>query len=187
MYVILQTWCSGSYSHVECSRSWDQALVRQTKDYEIGICYFSASHAALRNKNKDWLTLNLDYVSEWNDIYTCQLLFQCSTFNTNLSMLAQYIADIIIISSKCNLFLYRCCMNQTALLDLPWGCWWLTPLHYLRNWNKITGIFVKKKKNWVSLSEPLKYSWSILFLNHGSTPEHPIKMFSSWWPMHIAF
>ena len=127
MHVILQTWCNGSYSHVEGSRSWDQALVRQTKDYEIGICYFSASHAALRNKNKDWLTLNLDYVSEWNDIYTCQLLFQCSTFNTNLSMLAQYIADIIIISSKCNLFLYRCCMNQTALLDLPWGCWWLTP------------------------------------------------------------
>ena len=25
----------------------------QTKDYEIGICCFSAKHAALRSKNKD--------------------------------------------------------------------------------------------------------------------------------------
>ena len=24
----------------------------QTKDYKIGICYFSAKHAALRKKNK---------------------------------------------------------------------------------------------------------------------------------------
>jgi hypothetical protein len=35
----------------------------QTKDYEIGICCFSAEHAALRNKSKDWLTRNLDNVS----------------------------------------------------------------------------------------------------------------------------
>jgi len=27
----------------------------QTKDYEIGICCFSAKHAALRRKSKDWL------------------------------------------------------------------------------------------------------------------------------------
>ena len=26
----------------------------QTKDYEIGICCFSAKHAALRRKSKDW-------------------------------------------------------------------------------------------------------------------------------------
>ena len=25
----------------------------QTKDYKIGICYFSAKHAALRRKSKD--------------------------------------------------------------------------------------------------------------------------------------
>ena len=30
----------------------------QTKDYTIGICCFSAKHAALRRKSKDWLARN---------------------------------------------------------------------------------------------------------------------------------
>jgi hypothetical protein len=34
----------------------------QTKDYEIGICYFSAKQAALRRKSKDWLAQNRDNV-----------------------------------------------------------------------------------------------------------------------------
>ena len=45
----------------------------QTKNYKIGISYFSAKHAALRRKTKDWLALN--NVSEWSDIPTCGLLF----------------------------------------------------------------------------------------------------------------
>ena len=36
----------------------------QTKDYKIDICCFSAKHAALRRKSKDWLTWNQDNVSE---------------------------------------------------------------------------------------------------------------------------
>ena len=32
----------------------------QTKDYKMGICCFSANHAALRRKNKDWLAQNQD-------------------------------------------------------------------------------------------------------------------------------
>ena len=34
----------------------------QTKDYEIGICCFSAKHAALRREreSKDWLARNQD-------------------------------------------------------------------------------------------------------------------------------
>jgi hypothetical protein len=36
----------------------------QTKDYKIGICCFSAKHAALRRKSKDWLARNQDNVSE---------------------------------------------------------------------------------------------------------------------------
>ena len=43
----------------------------QTKDYKIGICCFSAKHAALRRKSKDWLAQNQDNVSEWEG-----LLFQ---------------------------------------------------------------------------------------------------------------
>ena len=27
----------------------------KTKEYKIDICYFSAKHAALRRKSKDWL------------------------------------------------------------------------------------------------------------------------------------
>jgi hypothetical protein len=32
----------------------------KTEDYKIGICCFSAKHAALRRKSKDWLTQNQD-------------------------------------------------------------------------------------------------------------------------------
>ena len=36
----------------------------QTKDYELGICYFSDKHAALRRKSKDCLARNQDNVSD---------------------------------------------------------------------------------------------------------------------------
>jgi len=32
-------------------------------------------HAALRNKNKDWLAQNQNNVSEWSDMFTNKLLF----------------------------------------------------------------------------------------------------------------
>jgi hypothetical protein len=37
----------------------------KTKDCQIGICCFSAKHAALRRKSKDWLDWNQDNVSDW--------------------------------------------------------------------------------------------------------------------------
>ena len=39
----------------------------QTKDYKIGICCFSAKHAALRRKSKDWSALNQNiwYMYNW--------------------------------------------------------------------------------------------------------------------------
>ena len=40
----------------------------QTKDSKIGICCFSAKHAALRRKSKDWLAWNRDNVSKWGDM-----------------------------------------------------------------------------------------------------------------------
>ena len=46
----------------------------QTKDYKI--CCFSAKHAVLRSKSKDWLARNQNNVSEWSDMPTCGLLFQ---------------------------------------------------------------------------------------------------------------
>ena len=48
----------------------------QTKDYNIGSCSFSAKHAALRSKSKDWLARNQDNVSEWSNMFHRGLLFQ---------------------------------------------------------------------------------------------------------------
>jgi hypothetical protein len=53
-----------------------EARSGQTKDNTTGICWFSAKHAALRRKSKDWLSRNQNNVSEWSDISTCGLLFQ---------------------------------------------------------------------------------------------------------------
>ena len=50
---------------LKCGRSW----------VSIGICWFSAKHAALRSKSKDWLARNQDNVSEWCDMSIQGLLF----------------------------------------------------------------------------------------------------------------
>ena len=77
----------------------------QTKDYEIDICCFSAKHAALRKRSKDWLARNQNNVSEWSDMSIRGLLFQwASTIKIQLTMLVYNRADFIIISLKINLF-----------------------------------------------------------------------------------
>jgi hypothetical protein len=43
---------------------WLEPRSGQTKDYEIGICCFSAKHVTLKRKNKDWLAGNQDNMSE---------------------------------------------------------------------------------------------------------------------------
>ena len=48
----------------------------QTKDYKIGICCFSAMHAALRRKSEDWLTKNQNNVYKWSDLSIHGLLLQ---------------------------------------------------------------------------------------------------------------
>jgi hypothetical protein len=50
-------------------------LSGKTKDYKIGICCFSAKHAALGRKSKDWLALNQNNVSEWSNRSIRGLLF----------------------------------------------------------------------------------------------------------------
>ena len=42
----------------------------QTKDFKIGICCFSAKHAAIRRKSKDGLARNQNNVSEWGNMST---------------------------------------------------------------------------------------------------------------------
>ena len=48
----------------------------QITDYKIGICRFSAKHAALRRKSKDWLTRNQDNMSEWGNMSIRGQFFQ---------------------------------------------------------------------------------------------------------------
>ena len=55
----------------------------QTKDYKIDICCFSAKHAALRRKGKDWFARNQNNVSEWSDMSSRGLLFQCASMSQN--------------------------------------------------------------------------------------------------------
>ena len=60
----------------------------QTKDYTIGICYFSSKHATWRINSKDWLIRNQDYVSECGDMFIRGLLFQwASTIKIQLRVL----------------------------------------------------------------------------------------------------
>jgi len=47
----------------------------QTTDYKIGICFFSAKHAALRRTRKYWLAWNRDNVSECGNMSIRGLLF----------------------------------------------------------------------------------------------------------------
>ena len=48
----------------------------QSKDDTIDSCCFSAKHAELRRKNKDWLARNQDNVSDLGDMSIRGLLFQ---------------------------------------------------------------------------------------------------------------
>ena len=57
----------------------------QTKNYEIGMCCFSAKHTTLRRKSKDWLARNHDNVSEWGDMSIRGLW--ASTIKIQLSVL----------------------------------------------------------------------------------------------------
>ena len=59
----------------------------QTKVYKIGICCFSAKHAALTKKSKDWLARNQDNVSEWGDMSIRGLCFSELTLKIQLSVL----------------------------------------------------------------------------------------------------
>ena len=45
----------------------------QTKDYKFGMCCFSAKHAALRRKSKDWLARNQNNYYGHNDGLTHSL------------------------------------------------------------------------------------------------------------------
>ena len=60
----------------------------QTNNYKIGICCFSAKHAALRRKCKDRLPRNRNNMSDCGDMSILGLLFQwASTIKIQISVL----------------------------------------------------------------------------------------------------
>ena len=62
----------------------------QIKDHEIGIRSFSATHAVLRSKGRDWFARSRDNVSEWGDMSIRGLLFQwANTIKIQLRGLVQ--------------------------------------------------------------------------------------------------
>jgi hypothetical protein len=70
---------SGVTVSVLASNAVDRGFNRrsgQTKDYKNDICWFSAKHAALKIKSKDWFAWNQDNVSEWGDMSIRGLLLQ---------------------------------------------------------------------------------------------------------------
>ena len=67
----------------------------QTKDY-INMCCFSAKHAALGRRSKDWFARNRDNVSEWGDLSIPGLLFQwASTVKIILGVLIEHKGNLI--------------------------------------------------------------------------------------------
>jgi hypothetical protein len=91
LYIISFNRISGVMVSMLASSAVDrgfQSRLGQTKDYKIGICCFSAKHAALKRKSKNWLARNNINVSEWSDMSTHRLLFQwASTIKIHLSVL----------------------------------------------------------------------------------------------------
>ena len=62
---------SGIMVSVLASSAVDRGFESQsgpTKDFKIVFWCFSAKHATLRRKSKDWLARNQDNVSEWGNM-----------------------------------------------------------------------------------------------------------------------
>ena len=132
----------------------------QTKNYEIGICCFSA----LRCKSKYWLTRNQENVSEWSDLSIRGLLFQwASTTQIKRNVLVEYKAGLINISFKINLF-------------SPWYTWKIAELAFNNNHSlSYFSVGVFWPLPWIKLIET--FCKRLLFhfiLQLSNSPTHPI-------------
>jgi hypothetical protein len=118
----------------------------QTKDYkEIGMCCFSAKHAALRRKSKDWLARNQDSISELGDMSIRRLLFHwtstikkvcssstkrtSSSFHWNLTCsrlyMAEQIAELALNNNQSlKRLIYICILSVFLQNDIVKHLWW---------------------------------------------------------------
>ena len=80
----------------------------QIKDYEIGNCCFSAKHAALRSKNKDWLARNQNNVSAWSDMSDVYI-----DYRSRLTWKVYFYCSFFLFFS----FFFYFCLQQYATMD----------------------------------------------------------------------
>jgi hypothetical protein len=57
---------------------WIKHRSGQSKDYKIGMFFFSSKHKSLRRTTKEWLGREQDNVPELSDMSILGLLFQCA-------------------------------------------------------------------------------------------------------------
>ena len=89
-------------SAVNC---WFKPQSCRTKNYKIGICFFSAKHAVLRSKSKYWLARNQNYVSrvecelalKSNSVYWSRTKWTSSSSHWKLTCSRHDIAEKLLI------------------------------------------------------------------------------------------
>ena len=96
-------WHNGKRARLHCGRSWVQ-----TKDNTIGICCFSAKHAALRRNIKYWMARNQGNALEWGDMSISGSLFQwTSTNKSKIKRVGLVQITIIILAEGLNTLVWR--------------------------------------------------------------------------------
>jgi hypothetical protein len=113
--------------------------------------YFSVKHAALRDKSKDRLARNQNYVSGWSYMSTHGLLFQWArTINIQLYVMIYYKASSSSSHQKCNIFsqLYTWKIAELMLNNNHWLVW-LTGIQYI---NKHKRVVMKINEDMNNLS-----------------------------------
>ena len=106
----------------------------QTKDHNIGICCFSAKHAPLRSKCKDWLALYPNHVFKWSNMSnrglihssTLQELFGrhhylVNRYRTSVSQIIMPVMDIYFVFRNHNSVLssfltYHTVCNKSSMM-----------------------------------------------------------------------
>ena len=63
-----------------------ECMADKTKNYKTGFYCFSAKHAALRSKSKDWLDRNTNNVFEWDDMSNSRSCLSCHCKNQTKSV-----------------------------------------------------------------------------------------------------
>ena len=79
---------------------------QKTKDWKVGIGFFSAKHAAFRS-NYDWLVMNQDHVFEWSDMWD-----SISTSHNFYIILNLFLSSIYMSLKYCSLNLKQLSINQ---------------------------------------------------------------------------